>query len=83
MIVSVVRCDRCKKLVDSPPPGEGVTAGYYSGWHNFTNTGEEHVCDSCMWSDARYIKVYGKQYDPAPDKVRLEALILEKKPNVR
>jgi len=57
MIVTVVRCDRCKKLVDSDPPQKGhLTAGYYSGWY-----GEEgqHVCNACMWADPRHIADYG------------------------
>jgi hypothetical protein len=56
----MVTCDRCKKEVDSPPPtGEGMTAGYYHNWTQFTNPGEVNVCDECMWADARYIAVYG------------------------
>ena len=60
MIVTVIRCDRCKKLVDSPPPISGeMTAGYYSNWKDFVP--EEHICDNCMWNDPAYIKVYGVQ----------------------
>lgn len=60
MIVTVIRCDRCEKLVDSPPPKKGeFTAGYYANWVNFTNPGEKHVCDACMWADPRYIGTFG------------------------
>lgn len=55
----VIKCDRCNKFVDSPPPGVGATVGYYSAWFGMTNPGEEHVCDACMWSDPRYIAAYG------------------------
>ncbi len=57
-----VKCDRCKKIIDgcwSP----GFTGGYYTfdGWWEFMNKNERTLCDSCMWKDPRYIKVYGKQ----------------------
>jgi len=47
MIVTVIRCDRCKQLVDSPPPDGGATAGYYSGWEDSMNPGEPYHCDGC------------------------------------
>lgn len=60
MIVTVVRCDRCKKLVDAPPPVDGCTAGYYHNWSKLTDPGEVDVCDACMWADPRYIAILGK-----------------------
>lgn len=56
-------CSRCKKDTGMQLPGEGMTAGYYqaTGWPQFANPGEIFICDDCMWSDARYIAVYGIQ----------------------
>ncbi len=60
-------CSRCKKDTGSPLPDGGMTAGYYhvgagpSGWSQFANLGEVYICDECMWSDPRYIAVYGNQ----------------------
>jgi len=62
-----VICDRCKEIAGFPPdPGSGFTAGYYNAkaWARFANPGEEHICDSCMWDDPRYIAVYGKNHNP-------------------
>lgn len=58
------RCNRCHQLIDgfrSPTEGE-CTAGYYlaAGWMKYCNPGEIIVCDRCMWSDQRYIAVYGE-----------------------
>ena len=66
----VIRCDRCKQIVDSPPPDGGMTAGYYHSaedgdmWGKFANPGERHICDTCMWSDPRYIAAYGRYHNP-------------------
>ena len=55
-------CDRCQKQIEK---SEGpVTAGYYDTskgfWSQFANENEKIVCDTCMWKDERYIKVYGQ-----------------------
>jgi hypothetical protein len=61
VIVTVVRCDRCKKLVDAPPPSSNdATCGYYHGWRELMDAGEHDVCDACMWADPRYIHIFGK-----------------------
>lgn len=57
-------CDRCGKAIPhfSFDPTGGMTAGWYlttGGWGKFANPGERAVCDECMWSDPRYIAVYG------------------------
>jgi len=38
-----------------------MTMGYYlaTGWPDFSNPGEEYICDECMFKDARYIAIYG------------------------
>lgn len=56
-------CSRCSKDTDSPLPGIGMTAGYYvaKAWIQFANPGEVFICDNCMWTDPRYIAVYGVQ----------------------
>jgi hypothetical protein len=44
---------------------ENATSGYYEissleeGWGQFAYEGETILCDECMWSDPRYIDVYG------------------------
>lgn len=56
-------CSRCKKDTGSPLPDGGMTAGYYvaSGWIQFCNPEDIFICDKCMWSDPRYVAVYGVQ----------------------
>lgn len=62
-----VKCDRCGKMVDGliEESGQfsGATGGFYdvrSGyWAQFSNAGEENICDACMHSDPAYKKVYG------------------------
>jgi hypothetical protein len=56
-------CSRCNKDTGSPLPDDGATAGYYvaAGWLKFANPDEKFICDSCMWSDPRYIAIYGTQ----------------------
>ena len=57
-----VTCDRCGKQIRGLRT-EDMTAGFYdtSGhtWGQYANDGELVVCDDCMWSDPRYIAVYG------------------------
>lgn len=38
-----------------------MTMGYYlaKGWLEFSNPGEEYICDDCMFKDPRYVAVYG------------------------
>jgi hypothetical protein len=57
-------CCRCQKLVENEVHVMGgMTAGYYdvrgNAWEQFSNPGEDFICDACMWSDPRYIAVYG------------------------
>jgi hypothetical protein len=54
----MIKCDRCKKEVDGAVDGI-LSAGCYVGWLKFMNPGEHLICDACMWSDPRYIAVYG------------------------
>jgi hypothetical protein len=58
----MINCDRCHEDVDGyvNTPGSTMSAGYYVGWSKFMDAGENIICDSCMWSDPRYIKVYGE-----------------------
>lgn len=56
--VAVV-CDRCGRRVLTNPPRAGMTMGYYHDWTHMTNEGEVDVCDRCMHTDPRYIKMYG------------------------
>jgi hypothetical protein len=61
-----LKCDRCKKVFEGFRWDNGMTAGYYNcrddgPWKEFTNPGEEIVCDDCMQSDPRYQKIYGPQ----------------------
>jgi hypothetical protein len=57
-------CDRCGQTIQGYGD-EYMTAGYYdcsgSPWADLANPGELHVCDCCMWTDSRYIEVYGDQ----------------------
>lgn len=57
------RCSRCTKVIERfvPPDAGGMTAGYYvaAAWAKYTNPGEVYVCESCVWSDPRYIADYG------------------------
>ena len=57
------KCSRCKEPIKDfePPDADGMTAGYYlaAAWSKYANAGETHICDACMWSDPRYIAVYG------------------------
>jgi hypothetical protein len=59
-------CSRCHKQVAGAHQFEnGFTAGYYDiggSWERFANPGERYLCDMCMWTDSRYIAVYGKVY---------------------
>lgn len=38
--------------------------GYYvvdkKPWNRFADPGEKYVCDNCMWTDDRYVKVFGR-----------------------
>lgn len=66
-----VICDRCGKTVEgihTPADTEkgipGGTGGYYnvappSAWTLYADVDENIICDECMWSDPRYIAVYG------------------------
>jgi hypothetical protein len=53
----MINCDRCHEDVDGyvNTPGSTMSAGYYVGWSKFMDAGENIICDSCMWSDPRYI----------------------------
>lgn len=56
-----IRCDRCRKDVEGfIDEASGMSGGVYVAWTEFTNPGEHIICDHCMWSDPRYIAVYGK-----------------------
>jgi hypothetical protein len=59
-------CDRCHQEFDGSRT-EDMTAGFYdvsptdspAGWDKFADPGEKIVCDRCMWTDPRYVGVYG------------------------
>ena len=57
-----ITCDRCKKEVNGLE-SENFTAGFYnvsrgSCWNEYGNSGENRICDKCMWTDPRYLKDY-------------------------
>jgi len=62
-----IQCDRCDKLIDGCiDETTGVTGGYYDVslpgyWNQFVRWEEEKICDECMHSDPKYIKIYGKR----------------------
>jgi hypothetical protein len=63
-----IKCDRCKHIKEGSvwADGSGSAGCYVVGgddshyWSRYANPGEHLVCDQCMWSDPRYIKVYGR-----------------------
>jgi len=59
---SYIKCDRCKQIKEGSVWEDGSSGCYvvddFLG--GFWNPGEHIVCDPCMWSDPRYIKVYGR-----------------------
>ncbi len=67
MIVNLhIVCDRCHQIVPHAIKDcHGTTGGYYEvshgQWHQFANYGEQYLCDACMWTDPRYIAVYGER----------------------
>jgi hypothetical protein len=61
--IAIITCDRCHEPIDGIH-GPGVTGGFYdvrppSSWADYVNPGERFVCDNCMWTDPRYVAVYG------------------------
>lgn len=67
-LVIVPLCSRCFRDLDEEIRASrkfmGLgTIGYYevvSGyWSQFADPGEKYLCDACVWSDPRYIAVYG------------------------
>jgi len=68
MTPTTITCDRCKTVIngfrDMAIKSIAFTAGYYKVdngyWERYGNVGEINICDDCMFSDARYIKIYGK-----------------------
>lgn len=60
-----IECDRCHQKVmgqidDTSSAGVYVVEEGWC-WSKFARPGERIVCDSCMWADPRYIKIYGKR----------------------
>ena len=63
------RCGRCHKIVEQEPfHTGGMTAGYYNvqgdpnvEWGCYARPGEKYVCDSCLWSDPKFIQRRGGQ----------------------
>ena len=55
-----ITCSRCGKQVEGYRD-EIATGGFYDAkaWDQFANEGETEICDDCMWTDPRYIAVYG------------------------
>ena len=61
----MLHCDRCGKEVakfEQIRDEKTMTAGYYRGWTEFMNPGENIICDRCMWADPRYIAVHGEHH---------------------
>lgn len=55
-----VWCDRCHKAVEGfLADAGGMSAGVYVGWKEMMQPGEHVICDRCMWTDSRYVAVYG------------------------
>jgi len=59
-------CDRCRQKFEGFRT-DTYTAGFYDtsptdspmGWDKFADPDERIVCDRCMWTDTRYVAVYG------------------------
>lgn len=61
-----VMCSRCNTFItgsDSSDHLQGFTCGYYDlsggNWKDFARQGEVYICDTCMFSDPKYIAIYG------------------------
>lgn len=58
-------CSRCHLPISGfvAPESVGFTAGYYvaTAWPSFADPGDTYICDACMWSDPRYIRIYGRR----------------------
>jgi hypothetical protein len=58
-------CDRCKQEIHGMRE-PGMTASFYDvtglPWSKFADSGEQVICDRCMWNDARYQADYGVQH---------------------
>ncbi len=71
----IAPCDRCGERIEGylnkVMLAEGViidvTSGYYdvtpteieAGWDKLANPGERIICNRCMFTDPRYLEVYG------------------------
>ena len=51
-----VKCVKCGKEMEEDDDGN-MTAGYYKNWFD-----QPITCDECMWSDPRYIAIYGDRH---------------------
>ena len=62
-----IKCDRCGNAVngtiDENADGAITTGGFYDvtkgGWKKYRRGKEESICDNCMFSDPKYIAIYG------------------------
>jgi hypothetical protein len=72
LMTMTITCDRCDQQI-SGYETEAVTSGFYRTgsppWSKYADEDEEIICDSCMWSDERYLADYphmrGKTGDDA------------------
>ena len=60
-----MKCDRCGKEVKGLEVPGVATAGLYrligTCWEEFKrHRGENLICDECMFTDPKYIAIYGK-----------------------
>ena len=56
-----VVCDRCKQVVEGLRCEDEFIAGFYdmTKWGEYRRENEQHVCDSCMFADPKYVERYG------------------------
>jgi hypothetical protein len=62
MNVTII-CDRCGTTVEGTETPH-FTGGFYNvidgSWAQYARVGETKICDACMFTDPRYVQVYGK-----------------------
>lgn len=56
-----ITCCRCERVIIGYKDGE-ITEGYFDmsdpEWAEYSNPGEDFVCNECMHKDERYLKDY-------------------------
>jgi hypothetical protein len=64
-----VVCDRCGKTINGMEKPGYYTAGFYRRddfWGQFMNSGEQVLCDACMYADPRHRAEYPPPSPPPP-----------------